>query len=118
MRRPHVGGMLQVDPTADRRSCGILGGLFPTEEPVDRAASVEIAQNAIPTPAWTAPNTRRPQRPTRHTRFHDKSERRKITRSRTTGRSTALEEAVTQISTCFGRRQLMAGFEVSINGRF
>ena len=34
------------------------------EEAVDRAASVEIAENAIPTPAWTAHRTRRPQRPT------------------------------------------------------
>ena len=58
------GGMPPVDPTADRRSWGILGGRRSPEEPVDRAASVEIAQNAIPTPAWTAHRTRRPQRPT------------------------------------------------------
>jgi len=35
--------------------------------PVDRVAGMEIAQNAIPTPAWTAQRTRRPQRPTRRT---------------------------------------------------
>ena len=34
------------------------------DTPVDRAAGMEIAQNAIPTPAWTARRTRRPQRPT------------------------------------------------------
>ena len=41
--------MLQVDPTSARRSWGILGGLFPTEEPVDRARAVENAQTAFPT---------------------------------------------------------------------
>ena len=56
--------MLEVDPLSDRRSYGILVGRRSTEEPVDRAASVEIAQDAIPTPAWTAPRARRPQRPT------------------------------------------------------
>ena len=34
------------------------------DKPVDRDAGMEIAQSAIPTPAWTAPRTRRPQRPT------------------------------------------------------
>jgi hypothetical protein len=40
------------------------------EEPVDRAAGMEIAQNAIPTPAWTAPE-RRPERPTGGLGFTD-----------------------------------------------
>lgn len=57
--------MRQVDPAADRRSSGILVGRRSAKTPVDRAAGMEIAQNAIPTPAWTAPRTRRPQRPTR-----------------------------------------------------
>lgn len=56
--------MLQVDPTSDRRSWGIVDGRRSAEEPVDRAAGVEIAKHAIPTPAWTAHSTRRPQRPT------------------------------------------------------
>ena len=56
--------MLEVDPMSGRRSCGILVGRRSAEEPVDRAARVEIAQHAISTPAWTAPRTRRPQRPT------------------------------------------------------
>ena len=43
---------------------GHPGGSSIGEEPVDRAAGMEIAQNAIPTPAWTAHRTRRPQRPT------------------------------------------------------
>ena len=53
-----------VDSPADRRSWGILAGREIDEEPVDRAAGVEIAQDAIPTPAWTAHRTRRPQLPT------------------------------------------------------
>ena len=56
--------VLQVDPAGDRRSWGILVARVIDEEPVDRAASVEIAQNAIPTPAWTPHRTRRPQRST------------------------------------------------------
>src|SRR6202049_3294066 len=35
-------------------------------------ASVEIAHHAIPTPAWTAPRTRRPQRPTGHSRVYER----------------------------------------------
>jgi hypothetical protein len=38
------------------------------EPPVDRDASMEIAHDAIPTLAWTAHTTRRPQRPTGPTR--------------------------------------------------
>ncbi len=57
--------MLRVDPASDRRSWGILVGRRSAKTPVDRAAGMEIAQNAIPTPAWTAQRTRRPQRPTR-----------------------------------------------------
>ena len=51
-----------------------------TEQPVDRAASVEIAQNAIPTPAWTAHRTRRPQRPTGPVGLRRKNKMRKMTR--------------------------------------
>lgn len=59
-------GRRRVALTADRRSWGILARRLPTPMPVDRAAGAEIAQNAIPTPAWTtAPRARRPQRPTR-----------------------------------------------------
>ena len=50
-----------------RRRSSILGhprGPIRGDAPVDRAAGMEIAQNAIPTPAWTAHRTRRPQRPT------------------------------------------------------
>ena len=57
--------MRQVDLAPDRRSWGILAARRAATTPVDRAAGMEIAQNAIPTPAWTAPRTRRPQRPTR-----------------------------------------------------
>jgi hypothetical protein len=46
------GLMPRVDPRSDHRSWGIV------------VASVEIAENAIPTLAWTAHRTRRPQRPT------------------------------------------------------
>ena len=56
--------MLRVGSPADRRSWGILEGRGIDEEPVDRAAGVEIAEDAIPTPAWTAHRTRRPHRPT------------------------------------------------------
>jgi hypothetical protein len=49
----------------------MIMNLGPNEEPVDRAAGMEIAQNAIPTPAWTAPRTRRPQRPTGGLGFTD-----------------------------------------------
>ena len=45
----------------DRPSCGRV--LAP-RQPVDRAGAMEIAQNAFPTAPWTAPRTRRPQRPT------------------------------------------------------
>jgi hypothetical protein len=41
---------------------------------------MEIAQNAIPTPAWTAPRTRRPQRPTGGLGFTDTKEMPKMTR--------------------------------------
>ena len=71
---------LPVHQTADRRSCGILGRRRSPEEPVDRAASVEIAQNAIPTPAWTAHRTRRPQRPTGPVGFTEAEQMRKMTR--------------------------------------
>jgi hypothetical protein len=63
--RRRFRGRLQLDLAPDRASWGILAGRFATKTPVDRAAGVEIAQNAIPTPAWTAHRTRRPQRPTR-----------------------------------------------------
>ena len=59
-RVPHAAGR----PASDRRSWGILVGRRSAKTAVDRAASVEIAENAIPTPAWTAHRTRRPQRPT------------------------------------------------------
>jgi len=65
-------GMPPLDPMVDRRSWGILGGHRSVEEPVDRAASVEIAHHAIPTPAWTAPRTRRPQRPTGPSRVYER----------------------------------------------
>ena len=77
--------MLQVGPTVDRRSSGILGGRRLAEEPVDRAAGMEIAQNAIPTPAWTAPRTRRPQRPTGPLVFTEEEQMRKMTRLATGG---------------------------------
>ena len=38
-----IWGMLRVDSTADRRSWGFLAGRGIDEEPVDRAAGVEIA---------------------------------------------------------------------------
>ena len=69
-----------VDPTTDRRSWGLLGGRRSPEQPVDRAASVEIAQHAIPTPAWTAHSTRRPQRPTGPVGFTEEEQMRKMTR--------------------------------------
>lgn len=72
--------MLRVGPACDRRSWGILDGRRSTKEAVDRAASVEIAQNAIPTPAWTAHRTRRPQRPTGPLVFTDEEQMRKMTR--------------------------------------
>ena len=59
-----IRGMLWVDSLADRGFWGILAARGIDEEPVDRAAGVEIAENAIPTQAWTAHRTRRPQRPT------------------------------------------------------
>ena len=46
--------MRRVGSPADRRSWGILEGRGIDEEPVDRAAGVEIAEDTIPTPAWTA----------------------------------------------------------------
>jgi hypothetical protein len=73
-------GMPPVDPMVDRRSWGILGGRRSVKEPVDRAASVEIAHDAIPTPAWTAPRTRRPQRPTGPLAFTNEDQRHKMTR--------------------------------------
>lgn len=60
-------GGYKVDPTADRRSWGIVARRAIGEKPMDRAAGMEIAQHAIPTPAWTAPSTCRPQRSTRPT---------------------------------------------------
>ena len=75
-----IRGML-LDSTADRRSWGILAGRGIDEEPVDRAAGLEIAEDAIPTPAWTAHRTRRPQRPTGRTRIdEEKKKTRKMTR--------------------------------------
>lgn len=59
-----MSAMLQVDPPSDGRSWGILAGRRSAKTAVDRVASVEIAKNAIPTPAWTAHRSRRPQRPT------------------------------------------------------
>jgi hypothetical protein len=50
------------------------------KEPMDRAASVEIAHDAIPTPAWTAHKTRRPQRPTGRLAFTKHDETHKMTR--------------------------------------
>ena len=47
---------------------------------MDRAAGVEIAQDAIPTPAWTAHKTRRPQRPTGRLAFTTDDETHKMTR--------------------------------------
>ena len=73
-------GMPPVDPMGDRRSWGTLGGRRSVEEPVDRAASVEIAHHAIPTPAWTAHRTRRPQRPTGGLAFTQDDETHKMTR--------------------------------------
>jgi hypothetical protein len=40
------------------------GRVLATRQPVDRAGAMENAQNAFPTAPWTAPRTRRPQRPT------------------------------------------------------
>jgi hypothetical protein len=47
---------------------------------MDRAAGMEIAQDAIPTPAWTAHRTRRPQRPTGGLAFTKDDETHKMTR--------------------------------------
>jgi hypothetical protein len=48
------GGMLQVGPARDRRSCGILGGHGSPKEPVDRARAMENANGAFTTARWTA----------------------------------------------------------------
>src|ERR1700687_5531820 len=45
-----------------------------------RIAGVEIAQDAIPTPAWTAHRTRRPQRPTGRLAFTKDDGTHKMTR--------------------------------------
>ena len=93
-------GIPQVDSV--RRS-SLLGhpGRSSIDEraPVDRAASMEIAQNAIPTPAWTAPRTRRPQRPTGpHRRvLRRKNEVRKMTRLRQEGGARALTAVVASL---------------------
>jgi hypothetical protein len=81
-------GRPPIQPMGDRPFWGILGGRRLVEEPVDRAASVEIAHHAIPTPAWTAPRTRRPQRPTGPLAFTDEDQRHKMTRHSTHRRLT------------------------------
>ena len=62
-----IGGMLRVDPPADRRSWGILVARGIAEEPVDRAGPVENAgavltengsKNAFPTRSLDAHSTR------------------------------------------------------------
>src|SRR5712691_600415 len=46
--RPHMSkGILQLDPTSDRRSWGILGGRRSAKAPVDRARAVENANRAF-----------------------------------------------------------------------
>jgi hypothetical protein len=66
------------------------------DEPVDRAAGVEIAQNAIPTPAWTARRTHRPQRPTGH--FDSvNGKTRKMTSRTTNGRLLTIAAAVASL---------------------
>jgi hypothetical protein len=56
-------GMLQVDPSGDRRSCDLLNSraeeaerLADARQPVDRARPVENAQNAFPTRSLDAQN--------------------------------------------------------------
>jgi hypothetical protein len=78
---PAEAGRPRVIPQSDRRSWGILAGRHSAKTPVDRDAGMEIAQTAIPTPAWTARRARRPQRPTRHffsSMDDTKNERRKM----------------------------------------
>jgi hypothetical protein len=54
-------GSADVAISVYRPSCGLV--LAP-RQPVDRAGAMENAQTAFPTAPWTAPRTRRPQRPT------------------------------------------------------
>jgi hypothetical protein len=66
------------------------------DTPADRDAGMEIAQNAIPTPAWTAPRTRRPQRPTGH--FDSvNGKTRKMTSRTTNGRLLTIAAAVASL---------------------
>jgi hypothetical protein len=61
---PSARSRIDRSPRIRSSDLGHPGGSSIVEEAVDRAAGMEIAENAIPTPAWTAHRTRRPQRPT------------------------------------------------------
>ena len=72
----------------------------------------------FPQARWTARRTRRPQRPTGPLAFTNDGPRRKMTRRFTTGRPRNLRRG-RYVNLHLSRPLLvMAGFQVSINGRF